>query len=130
MVNTVTAAIMVNGATFSDYIAADIYLAVQNCYIFMVGKKPTITSSGTLGTIDFLLTDENDASVLSEFAALQLQNARRHSKSKQSDQTPISLAKIWNDNPELENQLLVGEEANEDNIISTFAQPSNEWYNP
>ena len=128
MANTVTAVTMVNANTFSDYDESDVIAMIQNVHIFLLGKKSTITTGGSVSDNTFYYTEEKEASVLASMATKLLAQARMHSKSKQTDQEMKTLDDIWNDNPSYaDNFIEVEELSSNPGWVTASDRPSSDW---
>lgn len=134
MTNTFTSLAMVNDRIQADFASENVIGAITQAYLFCEGKKPGITYTGVIDDVNDppVFTNENEASVIADFAALILMNSRNISKSKQSDLEFKTLVQLWAENSLLESLLLEDQAQDPDRLFLVSAEPkvsdSTQWY--
>jgi hypothetical protein len=84
---SLTLANLVNYRTMNNYVVVqNVYDAIAAAYTEMVGRFPdiTVTTAGTIATIDFAIADDTQAGIVADLAAAILNEAVKHTKNRQS----------------------------------------------
>lgn len=121
-----TLAQLVDAQTSASYKPSDVYSTIIVAYTLCsseVGEN--ISSSGTIGTIDFTVSENNQAVAISMLASAILNEGRRHIRSRTENIIVRTADKLFTD--EMKNMLLVGDQQNEDNIEFYNENPTGHY---